>query len=137
MNSLSWFIWLTQIFSTLHDSLPMILFIETILIAIGMFFGFIIATDLERDDIVSNVKKIFKWYLLTFIPLLLLYTIVPSQQTMILIASSEVGQRVVSSQEFQDNVKGVVDPGAELLKTWIKSETEKLKDNLEKKSDSK
>lgn len=42
---------------------------------------------------------------------------------MILIAGSEMGQRVVQSEQ----VKGIVDPGLDLVKSWIAEETAKLK----------
>lgn len=47
----------------------------------------------------------------------------PTKNTVMLIAASELGQRLVTSQQ----VVGVVDPSIELLKTWIKKETEALK----------
>lgn len=47
----------------------------------------------------------------------------PSKNTVMLIAASELGQRLVTNQQVVD----VVDPSIELLKTWIKKETEALK----------
>lgn len=136
MNSLSIFIWLTQICAGVHSALTPIMCIETIAFVIISIIALLIAGEGSSDDVAyagTLWKKSCKWYAWTFIPFLILYTIVPSQQTMVLIASSEIGQRVVTSQEFQDNVKGVIDPSAELLKTWIRSETAKLKDGIENK----
>lgn len=58
---------------------------------------------------------------------------VPSRQTLILIAGSEIGGKVAQSEAVQS----VVDPGLELVKTWIASETSKLKSNQETKTNAK
>lgn len=61
----------------------------------------------------------------------LLYVLTPTKQTLILIAGSELGGRVVQSQAVQS----VVDPGLDLVKTWIASETSKLKGELQKQAE--
>jgi hypothetical protein len=45
-----------------------------------------------------------------------------------MIAASEVGERMMSSQAVQ----GVVDPGLDFLKAWIRQQTEDITKNAEK-----
>jgi hypothetical protein len=44
---------------------------------------------------------------------------------MLLIAASQVGERVLSSE----SVQSVVDPSVDLLRTWITQETNRLRAN--------
>ena len=50
-------------------------------------------------------------------------SVIPERQTVLLIAASEMGERVLN----HPRVDQVVDPGIELLTTWMRTETEKLR----------
>lgn len=52
-----------------------------------------------------------------------LIIVVPSRQTLLLIAGSQMSETILKS----DAVQTVVNPGIDLLKTWIATETAKLK----------
>jgi hypothetical protein len=50
--------------------------------------------------------------------------IMPSQRTLVMIAASELGERVAKSEQAQ----GIVNPGMDLIRKWIKQESEKIKE---------
>ena len=56
--------------------------------------------------------------------------ITPSRNTVLLIAASEMGQRVVESEQ----VAGVVNPGVELLTTWMRQQTENIRKQMSQAS---
>jgi O-antigen ligase len=59
---------------------------------------------------------------------IVLVVFVPDERSMLLIASSQVGEKIVNS----DTVKSVLDPSTDLLKSWIQLETKKIKKELDK-----
>lgn len=136
MNSLSWFIYAVQ----LVDNLSTV----CVLIAVGsagLFVGRLIATfcrserayvytsPINRADLTARQVIWDEWkpkvglHVTISVLFILFAAALPSRQTMILIAGSEMGERVVKSEAVQS----IVDPGLDLVKTWIKEETEKLK----------
>lgn len=58
----------------------------------------------------------------------LIAAMIPSRQTMILIAASQIGEKIVTNER----VTSVVDPSIDLLKAWMVSETQKIKESMEK-----
>jgi len=67
----------------------------------------------------SGFKKVIIILILIFpIPFLL-----PSKDTILLIAASEMGEKLIK----HENVSKIVDPSLEFLSIWIKNETENLK----------
>ena len=125
MNSLSWFIYLTGIADNVVLCCAIILFI-------GVFIGIIgaIFMAIEWDDALSDwpKKSLIKYYFITMAVTMVVGSVVPSRKTLLLIAASEIGQTAVNSKTAQD----VIDPGMDLLKTWIKRETEKLAKEVSK-----
>lgn len=62
-----------------------------------------------------------------------MYIFLPTKQTLILIAGAEIGQRVVQSE----SVQSIVDPGMDLVKSWIKKESLSMKQELQDQIDKK
>lgn len=124
MNDLSWLIYLIGLSGSLK-------------IAAGFLFTFGVAgylcycliTTISNDDYGVTKKdiKIYPIFILLFLLSVLIVT--PSQTTMILIAASEVGEKVVSN----DKVVKTVDPAIELLQTWIEAETKRQLESLSEK----
>jgi hypothetical protein len=121
MNSLSWLIY----FAGLVHSLIFI----TVIVSFVCFTIWIIArcafimhhermiTKEDQEQLPSGN------YLIVGFICAGIASILPSKNTVMLIAASELGQRLVTSQQVVD----VVDPSIELLKTWIKKESEAMK----------
>ena len=59
----------------------------------------------------------------------LICNFIPTRQTVLLIAGSEMGEKVLNSEK----VTNVVDPGIELITTWMKNETAEIKKRMETK----
>jgi hypothetical protein len=56
-----------------------------------------------------------------------LASLVPSRQTVLLIAGSEMGERVLNHPRFNQ----VVDPGLELVTTWMQNETAEIRRSMD------
>lgn len=121
MNTLSWLIY----FAGLVQSLGMISVLVSVVcfcIWIGARFCFIMhhermITKEDQERLPSGT------YLLVGFLCAGIAVFLPSRNTVMLIAASEFGQKIATSQQVVD----VVDPSIDFLKTWIKKETEALK----------
>jgi hypothetical protein len=76
-----------------------------------------------EDKWFPRLLKALKWYVAIFVGALLGVIFVPDQRTVVLIAASEIGERVVNNPTVKDSV---VDPSFELLKAFMKKETHDL-----------
>jgi hypothetical protein len=125
MNNLSWFIYLTQIV----DAIGTAAMVSVVLGGIGGIFGGMFLTYNVEDKKLTAAAavRICKFYVAAVVIAVMLAIFTPSRQTMILIAGSEIGERVVKS----DDVQSVVNPGMDLIRKWIKwikQESDKIKD---------
>jgi hypothetical protein len=119
MNSLSWFIYLTQVVDSLRDAAQGVMVVGAFLGIMGVIF---LPMAMDLLDWEVTPRQIIKPFVIAMAAAALAYSFIPSRQTMVMIAGSEIGERFAKS----DAVHDVVNPGVELLKTWIKRETEKL-----------
>lgn len=67
------------------------------------------------------------WFIVASLVFGLLGALMPSRNTMLLIAASEIGERTMNNERVQR----VVDPSMELLTTWITKMTHDLKREME------
>jgi hypothetical protein len=99
--------------------------IITVIIGIYCFF-----TEGKYGDPVfdknSSKKPVFGMIFVTMF-LALSVALFPSERTLYLMAASEIGGRVVTS----DKVQGIVDPSVEILQNYIKRENLKIKKEVE------
>jgi len=121
MNSLSWFIYLTQIVDNLQGASQGILIAGAFAGLMGIVFG---PTTGDMSDMEVPFRKIIKWYAGIMLVAMSAYVFTPTRQTMIMIAGSEMGERLVKS----DSVNSIVNPGMDLIRKWIKQEADKIKD---------
>jgi quinol-cytochrome oxidoreductase complex cytochrome b subunit len=136
MNSLSWLIYLAGVAGTLNG------FIVFVTVVFGLLAGTSIVvclftldeTDayrrkLPEDDLVSQreVRKKSWRYMWIFMILMIMSgltaSMVPNRQTVLLIAASQMGEQVLN----HPRINQVVDPGIELLTTWMQKETADLR----------
>ena len=71
----------------------------------------------------ASITKAIRYVLIVEFITCLLFVFVPNRQTMILVAASEVGEKVLTN----DKVTNIIDPSIDLLQTWIKNELTNLK----------
>lgn len=75
-------------------------------------------------------QRSWRWFCV-FCPLMIasgiMASLVPSRQTVLLIAASEMGEQVLN----HPRVNQVMDPGIELLTTWMQRETQALRGSIE------
>lgn len=136
MNNLSWFIYFVQVCDNIGALLIVAGVVTLITPVLNLAFTGIRADrayynttsmggadDEARREVWRGYRGSWKPYVAASVALFMLSALLPSRQTLLLIAGSEIGERVATS----DAVKGVVDPGVDLLKSWIKKETDKIK----------
>lgn len=120
MNSLSWLIYLSEICGSLSNVFTGIAVVGFVLIGIIWFGHAVIA---ERSWPAGK-------YLL-IIPMLAMFmaAVIPSKNTVMLIAASQYGEKVLESKA----VKELTDPALDLVKNWIETENERIKASRTKK----
>lgn len=124
MNNLSWVIYLIGVADSARSAAIGILVICGMVTALGTILGPLILTYLNWDiDPKSLFKSARNWLGSIAVVCLIIVIIAPSRQTLLLVAGSEMGQCVAASEAVQS----IVDPGVELLRTWIAEETRRLK----------
>jgi hypothetical protein len=140
MNSLSWLIYLAGVTGTLGGFLVFITVIFGVLAGVSMVLwitsqSFHDANGRYRGDdvILQNRKdgiKAWRWFW-GFLVLMITFgsvsALMPSRQTVLLIAASQMGEQVLN----HPRINQVVDPGIELLTTWMLEETEQLRRSSE------
>ena len=139
MNSLSWLIYAANVAESLSGSLVFI----TILFAIATI-GAVIVAFVHMDEqpdfrplsepilTLRRKRKVaaFKLSCAFFAAMTIVgitTSLIPNRQTVLLIAASEIGERVMTHQRVQD----VVDPSINLLQTWIQQQTQQIQQQMQ------
>ena len=122
MNDLSWMLYLASVADTAAGFLTFLAVISGVGTLISMV-GSWVAKENNREDVADGMRQWFRRLLPSWLAISLLAIIAPNRETMMLIAASEMGQRLVQSQQVQ----GIADPSLELLRTWIQRTTDDLK----------
>jgi len=125
MNSLSWSIYVIQILGSLDIFLSWLA--GFLFFTGGVAFVIRIVTadakDADAQQIHAKMMRYVKWAISCGFVVAFINVVVPDRNTMLLIAASQIGERVVSSEAVQN----VVDPSVDLLKTWIEEQTRSLR----------
>jgi hypothetical protein len=140
MNNLSWMIYLAGVSESLASFFAFITVIFAIVAAISAIVSVVNAVETDPynrrycDDTVaykrSLKKSAFKIAITTFVCMIIAGStsaLLPSRQTVLLIAASEIGERVVTSERAQS----VIDPSVDLLKTWMQRETQIIQQQMQ------
>lgn len=122
MNSLSWFIYAIGVLDTMRGAASLVLLLAIFLGIAGIVFAPFIADAVADPQWGPFFKGKINLLVIVICCAGLVNVFAPSRQTMLLIAGSEIGQRVVESK----SVTEIVDPSVDLLKSWIREETKKL-----------
>ena len=136
MNYLSWLIYLANITGNLSGFAIFI----TVVLGLGCAAAIVVAlihlqtTDsrgyelsketIAASTVVAKTSRRYAWMFffgMTFAGTFA--AIMPSRQTVLLIAASQIGEQVVNHQRVQT----VLDPSIELLQTWIAQQTASIR----------
>lgn len=134
MNNLSWLIYFSDIIGSVITWMAVFGVIGCIGCIAAFIWWLVIGLNPKDKDIQDSAtfqktfRRLFIWL---FVCGVVLSTLLPSRQAIILMAGSQLGERLMKSEE----VKGVVDPGLDLVKTWIAKEAAKIKDGEKKKGE--
>ena len=140
MNNLSILIYLSDVTGNLGNFLTFVAVVFGILGVVSLIVWLVShdETDtyyrrLESDVLASRRetrKTAWRWFW-CFYGLMVftggLANLVPSRQTVLLIAASEMGERVLN----HPRVNQVIDPGIDLLTTWMEKEKHELQKSMQ------
>ena len=141
MNGLSWLIYLANVTGSLSGFftfLTVVCGVGSLLFAIIAMFSLLDTTDsynrpLDSQQLEQRVsrgkgcKKAAYLFTVGLVISGILSALCPDRKTVLLIAASEIGEKVVLNQKVQ----GVIDPSVELLKTWIEQQTQGIRKEME------
>jgi hypothetical protein len=114
MNSLSWLLYFAGVVGGLSTLFALLAFAG---IVIGTFACAIVAGHTEQ----TPPKKLLAIPIIGLV-FAVLACLIPNEKTIMYIAASEYGEKVMNSKEVQD----LKNPAMDLLKQWMKKESEKL-----------
>lgn len=125
MNNLSWLIY----WAGFADGMSNLCCVFVWFGAIGCIISFILwlvvgfnPKDPECTAMAPFTRSLKRLFVTMFVIAVSGYLLLPTRQTIILIAGSEMGERLFKSE----TVQGMVDPGLDLIQSWVQSETAKL-----------
>ena len=129
MKSLSVYIYLVQVIGNVSVYLGG--FIVFSIICLCMFsLILLVASDSNCEWATFSVWATYlKRWLRIMAPLSIFWIVLPTRETMILVAASEIGEKVITSEK----VTTVIDPSVVLLKTWIEKQTLDLQTSITNK----
>lgn len=139
MNSLSWLIYIIGMVEPLKDFLLFLAIFTGLAFLVTFLACGILVSDIssfDRDgeqkkkDIIARYKGYRKKLIPVFIAVAILGILIPKKETMILIAASEIGHQVITS----DSLRSALSPSGELIQTWIKNETQRLQAEIAKRN---
>lgn len=124
MNSLSWFLYLADVLPSLASTVGVPAVIVAICAPIAVGFVWMMSQDSGApQDIRDNITKALKATIFKLVPacfvLIVLASLVPSKETIYLIAGSEASEFVVTSdygQEVLGDIKSIIEAQLEELK---------------------
>lgn len=111
MNNLSWFLYIAEVIPNLGRTFGLI---GGIGVAVFGFWGFMSFMMNGTEDEISSPSKSL---LVVSVLLIIISTLIPSSQTLYLIAGSEAGEAVVASETGQE----IMDDIHEAIKFQLKS----------------
>lgn len=137
MNELSWFVYIAQVLPNLGVTMAF-----SALISIVMMIGFYVYGMTARSDGTrypslypqareNGMKVLSTLHKIWWIPIVILFlsTLIPSKQTLYMIAASQIGEQVIQLEEVQKlggDVGGLASDTIELLRQNIQEQlTEK------------
>jgi signal transduction histidine kinase len=126
MNSLSWFIYFAGFADTLSGFASFFAVVGGFLYLLFMIITGVLLSDCSEQEerSIRKARRSISWIAAPILAVCIPASLfVPSRQTLVLIAGSQMGEQALKS----DAVTSIVNPGMDLVRLWIKQETDKLK----------
>lgn len=135
MNNLSWMIYFIDVFQTIVRWSIFATIVSAISLSASFIMISICIDDCSKRKEIEKIEryqqtrlKFVKICLPILIVSIIISTVIPSRQTLILISASEISEKIINS----DNTKAIIDPSVNLLKGWIRKELDKLNKESDK-----
>ena len=119
MNSLSWFLYLSDVASTFKELCQIMLIITAICAVFGIIFLPMALNLMDVRDF-TWVRPTIKGVIIGYGIFIALYLITPSKSTMYAIAASQMGEQLSQNKEVQ----GISNDAVKALHQWIKRQIE-------------
>jgi len=131
MNNLSWLIYFADVIVSIGRLFSFLTFVCFCVIGVSAIVLFV---SLDHDNEVDRrIRALSARILKIFIPvailMVLLTSLTPSKNTVMMIAASEMGERVLKSQQVQS----VIDPSVDLLNAWVRQQTQEIQRQTEQR----
>lgn len=138
MNSLSWLILLIGVVEKASGTILFILVVSVLVAGLSGIATIMSLTDQKDygrgpEAIDFFVRKILKSSIITFSVAILLNAVMVDKEYLIMIAASEVGERVMTSETAQkmgQQVTGLSGDATDLLRVYIQNETKKIEKEM-------
>jgi hypothetical protein len=114
MNSLSWLIYLSEVTGSISGVFAGLSAFGFVVVIFGFILHMVIKEQIWPDG---------KYWVLIPIAAMFISAVIPSKKTVMMIAASEYGEKIIKSKAVEE----LADPAMDLLKTWIASENARLK----------
>ena len=130
MNNLSIFIYLAELIPAIGHMCVLFAFLASggILVSFMLrdFNNTVYSFDTEQEienkkSVVKLANKGLKAFPIVIVVCIVIATIIPSRQTIMMIAASEFGETLYKSDQIQE----ILNPASKLLKSFIKEELDK------------
>lgn len=128
MNSLSLLIYLAGVVNNLGAFMTLLSVLSLVSIFIITFLWLISVGDIDKE-LSKRIINFIKIPIVVGLITASFSTFIPSRQTVLLIAASEMGEKVLNNEK----VGQVIDPSIDLITTWMKNETAEIKKKMETK----
>lgn len=125
MNSLSWFIYLADVLHNLGNTMATVAFAGIFISAMGTVLYIIVsltaADKTDRDSewaikFLPTAKVMYRVWMAVWVVSVLLHSLLPSRNTMYMIAASEAGQMIIDNKGTQEIVGDLKDIITDKLK---------------------
>jgi hypothetical protein len=133
VNNLSLLIYLAGVTGNLSNFLTFVTVVFGILgvICVIVWLVSLDTSNFSSSSYAEHVKKHSWRWSWAFLSLMIftgsVSALTPTRQTVLLIAGSEMGERVLNHPKFNQ----VVDPGLELVTTWMQKETAEIRRSMD------
>lgn len=111
MNSLSWLLYLADVVGDLND-LSKLTLVASLFALLAAGTSFLVATSDDEKSLAKDLGYLSKIFCWVAVVAMVLVVVVPSSKTIYLIAASESGEYVATSERSQrilDKIEGVLD----------------------------
>ena len=132
MNNLSWLIYAAEVGNKVQGVGHVLNVLGIICAIVSAVLGAAYAAD-NKKDFPKEARRYVKLGLCLAFLGAVLNVFTPGRQTVLLVAASQIAETTLQSQQAQQLVGKVIDPGVDLLNAWMRKQTQDIEAGLDGK----